>query len=357
MKKKILFCVFTVITAACFFACENSGTQEQEGAIIGDREEVIVLDEDYSENNQGLPGEAEGNLTEASAGNEESENGSGQLSAESDQTIFRRFLNNEISAKFSESFQNDLSIVCYEYSPGTEGEETYTFSGKESLTYEDLKNAVDATLYPEPSGEERYYAICSTIGTGEVLAVKFQNLGLYSPEDTSYAVFFFAVRDGELYMTYAYDSWDRNFTEISEHFVLSGYGSSGAGDVESWMGYIDETGHYKEIYTMRTLYDDWVAMYDYDDFGMNSDWSWSQGSVFYLLDTQDGSYYCYEASDTVDTEKLDVFISFLEGKGMRRLDVDGKLEDAVGEIINAAYEKHGVASGEFVPFDGWIALD
>lgn len=366
MRKNILVCQIAVIMLTCVMACSNNGVQgESESSATGEQEEIIVLEEELEEDqklpgegeeaeeDQKLPEEAEGDTAEL----EGLENGSGQQASNPDEELFIRFLNNEIKAVFSETFQNDIEYACRVSVIGNE--DVYTFSGKESLTYEELQAAVDASElnHVDISEEERYYAFLSTIDGGEVFAVKFQNLGIYCSGDNSYAVFFFAVNDGKLYVTYAYDDWARSATTITEPLLLNGGGSSGAEHHHGWSGYIDKTGQYREIYSAEYLSNEWIAReayYRYDLYDL--DQTQCEGCTLELLEMQDRKYYCCyyyddEADEFADIEIFADFCAHLEEDGMRKIEIDDEIN-----MIDAAYEELGFTEAR-MPFDSWIALD
>lgn len=366
VRRNLLLCSIIAMMTACIMACgsdkqpEESGTadmevQEESGALEKEPEEALeeaVVSEAEPEEDQKQPEETQENAVEQ----EEAENEFRPQATNPDEEIFIRFLNNEIEAVFSETFQNDLAYACR---VSVIGEDDYTFSGKESLTYEELKAAVDASEYNflDISEEERYYAFLSTIDGGEVFAVKFQNLGIYCSGDNSYAVFFFAVKDGELYVTYAYDDWARSATTIKEPLLLNGGGSSGAGDHHGWSGYIDKTGQYREIYSAEYLSDEWITMEAYYRYDLNDlDQSQCEGCTLELLEMQDGKYYCYyyyddKADEFADIELFADFCAHLEEDGMRKIEIDEEIN-----MIDAAYEEIGFTEAG-MPFDSWIAWD
>ncbi len=299
VRRNILLCSIIMAMITCIMACGTDKKPEEPGtADLGVQEEFIALDEESEEaleevvvseaepeEDQKQPEETQENAVEQ----EEVENEFRPQATNPEEEIFIRFLNNEIEAVFSETFQNDIVYACRV--SGIGNEVVYTFSGKESLTYEELKAAVDASElnHVDISEEERYYAFLSTIDGGEVFAVKFQNLGIYCSGDASYAVFFFAVNDGELYVTYAYDNWARSATTMKEPLLLNGGGSSGAEHHHGWSGYIDQTGQYREIYSAEYLSNEWVAREAYWRYALNDlDQSKCEGCTLDLVEMDDG---------------------------------------------------------------------
>lgn len=267
----------------------------------------------------------------------------------SDTEIFLHFLNGETDAMFDADFQDSLNYICkiYDYESG---DSSYTFDITGRLSYEQLVSAIEKSdfSYSEPPKIEKSYAILNTASGKEILALKFQNLDIYAQEDDSYALFVLAVNNGQLCITYAYDSWARNYVDIYDGLILKGYGSSGAGENHDWCSLIDESGHQKIVYDMTNLYDEWVAMYDWENFGMDTEWS--RGCTFILLTTADGSYYWYEVVDPVDSEKLTLFINYLEESGRTRI-------DNIDTVLDAAFEANDITNEGLSVFDGWIQCD
>lgn len=370
MRRNILICSIIAVMTTCIMACgtdkqpeepatADMGVQEESSALEKEPEEALgeavvleadVVSEAEPEEDQKEPEETQENTAEQ----EEAENEFRPQATNPDEEIFIRFLNNEIEAVFSETFWNDMQYACH---VSVIDDDVYTFSGEERLTYEELKAAVDASeLDLDVSEEERYYAFLSTIDGGEVFAVKFQNLGIYCSGDNSYAVFFFAVNDGVLYVTYAYDDWARSATTIKEPLLLNGGGSSGACHHHGWSGYIDKTGQYREIYSAEYLSDEWVAMEAHYRYDLGLDRSQCEGCTLELLEMQDGKYYCYyyyddKADEFTDTELFADFCAHLEEDGMRKIEIDEE-----NNMIDTAYEEAGFTETR-TPFDNWIAWD
>jgi len=351
MKKYILPGLLSTVMIISLTACAETDkalTGEEDAGIRFIEEKVVTSTEKEEKPSEGSSSESKSSESipsEEKPSEGISSEGSSPIESLSEESIFMNFLNGKTEAMLDVDFEDSLNYVCQIYRYESPGQSSSTLEGLESFTYDELKSAVDATSDLNLTREERYYGIFNTTSGGKALAIKFQNLSIYDPMDNSYAVFLFTIKNGQLFMTYAYDSWDRNYVEISENLIFTGYGSSGAGDNTSSVGYLDDTGHYKLIYNLQTLYDDWVAMYDWEDFGMDTEWS--RGCTFCLLTTSDGSYYFYEAKDTVDSQKLGIFLNYLEKNGMTKI-------DSVEDAINAAYQASGIANEQTSPFDNWV---
>lgn len=256
--------------------------------------------------------------------------------ANPEEELFMQFLNDEIEAVISDTFVDDISYLSF-------GKESLTESFTGCFTYKEFIAALNAgdNHFLDPSEVERYYAFFSTVDGGEIFAVRFQNLGIYSDGDDSYADFFFAVNEGILYLTYAADSWCRSYTIVAEPLAFAGIGSGGARHHYIWSGYIDKTGQYYEIFNQEIL----------------SDKSWCEGCTFSMLEMQDGTrYYCYYCEDdeheTEDVEEIAAYLASLEEDGMIRVETNKEMTG----MVDTAYEEIGFEEA-LMPFKSWIALD
>lgn len=365
MKKKIISLLTITALSISLSACGSTGNddkvKELEDKIIDFqnqldevKEEEPKEEEPKEEPDQQLPEETpEKKLPEETSKQElpespEMEDMANKEGSISDDGIFMRFINGETAAMVDADYQDALNYagVIYDFESGNS---SYTFDLTGTISCEQLISAVEQSdiSRPYPVEIKTFYAITNTLSGKPVLAVKFENLDIYASDDNSYALFLFVVNDEQLYMTYAYDSWARNWVEIHDNLVFTGYGSGGAGDIIDWCFYIDETGHYRPVYEMETLYAEWVASYGSYELGMDNTTFWSQGCVVSLLTTSDGSYYWYEADDSVDTEQLAIFTGLLEENDMSRI-------DSVEDAINLACEANSISVDSLSDFDDWI---
>lgn len=372
-NKSLLYVIMMMVV--CLVACGNGTAkneqetletetleEESEEVSEGSSDALEVESKEESENPDALEAESKEEQEESDAFAAESEEDQKQPDppqvSNSEEELFMQFLNNEVEAVIGDTFQDDLYYACkiHDYSP--DGEDTYTFGEKENITLEELNAAVDASdsLFLNPLEVERYYAFLSTVDGGEIFAVKYQNLGIYCEGDNSYAAFFFAVNDGVLYLTYAYDDWARRYTTITEPLAFVGGGSSGAGDHHGWSGYIDKRGQYREIFSAEYLSDEWISMeawYRYDIDLLSG----YEGCTFELLEMQDGKnyyYYFYEDGADVaeDEETFAAFCNCLEEDGMIRIETN----EEMNKLIDTAYEEIGFTEA-LMPFESWTALD
>lgn len=353
VKNKIISLLMITTLAISLSACGSTDNddkvKELEAKIIDLQSQLDEVKEEAPKEEtptQELPDETPKREVPEEAS--EMENEANEEGAISDKDIFMQFINGETTAMVDADYQDALNYagVIYDFESGNS---SYTFDNTGTISYKQLISAVEQSdiSHSYPVEIKAYYAITNTLSGKPVLAVKFENLGIYASDDNSYALFLFVVNGDQLYMTYAYDSWARNWIEIYDNLVFIGYGSGGAGDILDWCFYIDETGHYKPVYDMESLYDEWVAWHGSYELGMDNTTSWSQGCIVSLLTTSVGRYYWYETDDSVDTEQLAVFTSLLEENGMSRI-------DSVEDAINFACEANGISADNLSVFDDWI---
>lgn len=275
-----------------------------------------------------------------------------------------QFLNGEISAVFDQNFDNQLYYACvrmdkYTQEGITYTSHTYTFDTSDMLSYSQLLHAVKQSNmegFGLNTAEIKIsYAIISTISGKPMLAVKFEHLSIYSPGDNSEAVFLFAVNNGQLYLTYAYDSWAKNNVTIFDNLIIMSGGSSGVGARWDCGSYIDETGHPISVYEMDTC-----GGFSLVEYERNLPWidketvppDWANEYWFYFLTTSEGSFYSYEYDSDypLEPEQLAILKYYLYKNGISFI-------DNVDDAINAAFEKNGISSKNIDIFDEWVALN
>lgn len=354
MKKRIISLLMITTLAISLSACGSTGkddkVKELENIIIDYQNQPDEVKDEAPEEEEPKEEAPKEEVSKQELPGETPEMGDeiNEKASVSEEEIFMQFINGETAAMVDADYQDALNYaaVIYDYESGNS---SYTFDSTGTISYEQLISAVEQSDISRsyPVEIKTYYAITNTLSGKPVLAVKFENLGIYASDDDSYALFLFVVNDGQLYMTYAYDSWARNWVDIYDNLIFIGYGSGGAGDSFGWCFYIDETGHYKSVYDMETLYAEWVESYGSYELGMDNTTSWSQGCIVSLLTTSDGSYYWYEADDSVDTEQLAIFTSLLEENDVSRI-------DSVEDVINLTCKANGISVDKLSNLNGWI---
>ena len=236
-----------------------------------------------------------------------------------DRDLLLSFLDGEVAAKVGENVNFDL-------------DNTTSLSMQE---YAWREGAAD-----DAESWEVSYTLMETMGGREMLAVYCN--GMYQWGDFgSYCIF--GVYDDEVRLTY-YDSFGyRIQSALYQDLILTGGGSSGAGDHTVWCGYIADDGNYREAYQLETLGGPWVAMYASSVFGFDTDWA--NNCECYILTTDDGTYYELIEGEGTNAGKLAQLRNYFAQMGMIEID---DMDDALRRVEKA----RGVEDP--IPFEDWI---
>lgn len=270
------------------------------------------------------------------------------LSAE---PMFEQFLAGEIKANISADAVNDLSYTCVTFEFKDDGFYVRsTFNGAESLSLNEITELVKNSPESDASGAQVFYAVMPTLFGKNTLIVKYQGLGIYSPGDDSCAYFVFTCSEKGVNLIYSCDSWARSNVTVYDGAVFGGYGSGGAGDGIEWCGCVNGEGAYYELYSLETLYDDWVAMYDMETFGFDTEWS--RGCILYLLETKKGSCFSYEteADNNIDKDKFAVLLQHLQDRGIEPV-------ADVRQVIESECSSMGIKPDQLTVFEDWKELN
>jgi len=237
----------------------------------------------------------------------------------SEMAAFVQFLQGSSEASLSDPSQYSLSYVSF----GQAGQ--YTLESLRDAVNANTNTGYDPWGYDGLPFEKIYYGIWDTLSGGKVLAVKFQNMGIYEAMDNSYALFVFAVKEGgALEMTYAYDSWCRSPVEILNGGTFSGIGDGGTAK-SSWFGLLDAAGQYQEVYNRCTEY----------NAGFSVTW----------ISTLDGEFYTYE-TDGTNQDGVDLCIAEMEDQGI-------SYTDNIDSVIQTAYAAFDIDLDVLHPYDTW----
>lgn len=173
-------------------------------------------------------------------------------SNETTQDLYTRFIKNEVSVMVDKDFpQYDYKVFNLE--PG------------KSYTFTELGEYVNASSFdPEYSTKTSYdnaqYAYLeSSDNHTRILLVKFLGLGIYSPEDNSFAVYVIAENNGQLYLTNSYECWARSYTRACKNGLQVSGGSSGAGDHFAAVSAVLKNGDVEDIYATEILSGWWAS--------------------------------------------------------------------------------------------------
>ncbi len=255
--------------------------------------------------------------------------------SESADAAFAAFLAGETTARVDDGFGADLNFL-----------DGFPAEGVQEFSLRELTQMVrDAVTWDIGLQDLKVsYALPETLGGRRMLALEYAGTLADGQPFTAYLVL--GDYDGQVRLTYATDSFYRSSTQLDQNLVFSGHGSAGAGDEFDWLGCIDDTGHYRSVYQVETLYDQWVAMYAFDVFEMDTEWA--VGCTCYLLTTENGAFYQLDVGEGTDPEKVARLREYLAGQGMAEI-------DSVADRVAQLQAEWGI--GEAVPFENWTPLE
>lgn len=189
------------------------------------------------------------------------------------------------------------------------------------------------------------YTLMKTLGGKEMLVLYYVPVAAIGPN--TYIVF--GVFDGQVRMTYAVTYAYRFLVDLCQSLVFSAQGSGGAGYHYYWGGYIDETGHYRELYYSTTLFGLWVQM----DAGIDIDGDETEGLMCVLL-TLDGKEYYELGADAMGTSADPAMLARVR----EQLNNQGREEtDSVDDLIADAYVARGFSAKPELYDGSWLSLE
>lgn len=248
---------------------------------------------------------------------------------------FAAFLAGETTAQVDDGFGADLNFL-----------DPFPAEGAGEFSLQDLTQMVRDAVARDVTLQDLkvFYAQPATLSGRQMLALEYA--GTLADGQTFTAYLILGDYDGQVRLTYATDSFYRSSTELDQNLIFSGHGSGGAGDGFDWLGYIDDAGHYRSAYQVETLYGQWVAMYAFDVFGMDTEWA--VGCTCCILTTEDGVFYQLDVGEGTDPEKVALLREHLAGQGMTEI-------DSVADRVAQLKAERGI--GEVTPFEGWTPLE
>lgn len=90
------------------------------------------------------------------------------------------------------------------------------------------------------------YIDCGKDGVNE-LALRFNGMDIYAPNDNSTLVYIIKYIDGKLSLCYSYETWARSESTLNEYGYYRSSGSNGASNHSSSSGLIDKDGNWQFI--------------------------------------------------------------------------------------------------------------
>lgn len=266
MKRKLItvFLCTAVMMTGCAGQEDKNGRGEQEVETF-DFADVIqdndLTQKNESEENAAASGNQDSDIAEpsenhgnTSAPESQSQEADDNLQdAAATQDLYAGFIKNEVKAIVGDAYPQD------EY-------KFYNLEGGESYTFAELGQYVNESYFdPEYSTKTSYdyaqytYVKCADSDSRKLL-IKFSGLGIYSPDDDSFAVYVVTEKNGQLYLTDMYECWARSYTEAYKNGLLASGGSGGAGDHLTGVSAILSDGKQADVYNTEIL-DGWWTSY------------------------------------------------------------------------------------------------
>ncbi|MDE6916126.1 MAG: hypothetical protein K2P39_04940 [Lachnospiraceae bacterium] len=213
------------------------------------------------------------------------------------QDLYAQFLKIEVGAVVDEQYAQQGYNVC-----NLESGKAYTFA--------ELGQYVNESYFdPEHSVKSsydlaQYTYVQSADSDARNLLIKFSGLGIYAPDDDSFAVYVIAQKNGQLYLTAMYECWARSYTEAYKNGRLSSYGSGGAGVHYADEAVILSDGRQEYVCSTETLTGWWTSYVSEElyreVFGDGEDFLFSV--IIYTVG--DEKFYTYDMSECTQEQIL-----------------------------------------------------
>ena len=216
-------------------------------------------------------------------------------SNETTQDLYTRFIKNEVPVTVEESFpQNDYKI--YNLEPG----KSYTFTELGEYVNESYFNPEYSTKTSYDNAQYAYLE--SSDNHTRILLVKFSGLGIYTPDDDSFAVYVIAENNGRLCLTSSYECWARSYTKACKNGLLVSGGSSGAGDHIEVVSVVLTNGKDENIYATEILSGLWANCINEQIY--NEVFENNKDIIFSVMihSIGDKTLYTYDLSECTDDQ-------------------------------------------------------
>ena len=143
------------------------------------------------------------------------------------------------------------SEPLYFYSNQYEYEEEYLFETNRGYTLSEIVDVLRENYghyegTPAVKSVAYSYIDCGKDGIKE-MAIQFNGMNIYSPDDDSTVVYIIKNRKERLELCYVYETWARSYSSINEYGFYESAGSNGASNHGQSTGYIDATGTWNFI--------------------------------------------------------------------------------------------------------------
>lgn len=198
-----------------------------------------------------------------------------------------------------------------------------------------------------------YYAYIDCGGDGQPeLAVKYENLNIYSEGDDSSNVMIFGKEQDKIKLIYAYETWARSSTEMGSNGLITSFGSSGAASHSSCEAYIDAAGELKLV--ERVDYEGvFEAFSYYEELGLlaenivNSDIDVSALEVIMLKFGEDEEYYTSFQNYNFDENDSSVYSEGEYYELFTNSDLNYVTPDEIEEMYQAQLQKLNLNASDF----------
>lgn len=181
----------------------------------------------------------------------------------------------------------------------------YFESGK-GYTLSEITNVLKTGYNLEKDPVVKYAEMDCGNDCEKEIALLFEGMNIYSPDDSSTVVFIIKEIDGKLKSCYSYETWARSGSVMNYYGYYTSYGSNGASNHGSSSGYVDAKGNWNFI--------------NYTEEEQNIEqlsWSETLGRIPKVAETKtyDGSIVFYstnfdEIKSSDDYEYMERFYSF-----------------------------------------------
>lgn len=187
---------------------------------------------------------------------------------------------------------------------------------------------------------------CALIDCGndgkKQLALRADNLSIYSWNDSSDLTMVFDYKNGKVSMVYAADSWARSEEELYQNGYVFGGGSGGAACHYTWEGIIGADGVYRESYKCHQENGSgFYEMTSIHDF-----WDTASPACFMEYSINDKTIYAYWIweDEDVTAEDSQLVLDYVR-KNEEHLGVEFFTDDKAWEIVEKNRKNLGITEG------------
>ena len=247
--------------------------------------------------------------------------------------LYAGFLKNEVPVNVASDYpQNDCFV--YNLEPG----KSYTFA---TLGEYVNKRYLNPEYSKKTTYDDAQYVYLDCPGSSaKNLLVKFSGLGIYAPDDDSYAVYVITEDQGQLYLTDSYECWARSGTKACKNGLFTTGGSNGADDQYTGILALLDSGKLADIYGVEIL-SGWCVSYVSNEDIYNEVFDGNKDIIFTVAIYTIGEkrFYTYDMSECTD-DQISVCETYLN-----RCHDEMGIEWVTQEAIDTAIEERCSALG------------